>query len=659
MARALRFIPRGLAPFAVLALLAAPSSPAHGAATITILNNDGAGEGFNDPTFAAPVGGNPGTTVGQQRLNVFQHAANIWGSILTSSVPIIVRAQFNPQTCTATSAVLGSAGPVTIHRDFAGADFTGTWYHAALANKLAGVDLDLVNPDINATFNSNLNGSPTCLGGTGWYLGFDGNEGSSIELLPVVLHELGHGLGFSTTTSGTSGNFNAGFPSVYDRFLFDNTTGLLWVNMTAAQRVASAVNTGNLAWNGPAAFAAAQSFLSKRPRMLVTAPGGIAGTYACNGAAFGAPLTPGGVTGTVVLVDDGTGTTSDGCEPLVNGAALAGNIALIDRGTCTFVIKAAAAQAAGAIAVIIANNATGPLTPGGADPSITIPVVGITQADGNTLKANLGAGVTVTLGLDPVLLAGADNSGRPLMYAPNPFQGGSSVSHWDVTLTPNALMEPAINNDLSSSVDLTDDMFQDIGWFPGVTAVALAQFTTGSSPRGVTLRWAFGNPAEVAVVAIERAAREAGPWEALPAELGSDGAFTTALDASAVPGVTYWYRLKVTETNGDLSYHGPVSGRFDGAPARTEFVGGARPNPSASGTAVAFRLARPEFVRLAVLDAGGRRVRTLHEGMLAAGEHTRAWDGRAEGAGLAMPGVYLVSMTTSEGTLTQRVAVVR
>src|SRR6185436_126008 len=100
-----------------------------------------------------------------------------------------------------------------------------------------------------------------------------------------------------------------------------------------------------------------------------------------------------------------------------------------------------AAQAAGATALIIANNAAGIQPPGGVDPTITIPVLGITQADGNTIKANLGAGVNITLNLDPAQLAGADAAGRPLMFAPNPFQSGSSVSHYDVTLTPNALME--------------------------------------------------------------------------------------------------------------------------------------------------------------------------------------------------------------------------
>ena len=54
------------------------------------------------------------------------------------------------------------------------------------------------------------------------------------------------------------------------------------------------------------------------------------------------------------------------------------------------------------------------------------------------------------------------------MYAPNPFQGGSSVSHFDVRTFPNALMEPAINADLTHEVtvpfDLTYQLLKDIGW---------------------------------------------------------------------------------------------------------------------------------------------------------------------------------------------------
>src|SRR5262245_19780062 len=176
------------------------------AVNIFIVNSDGAGEGFNDPTPAAPVGGNTGTTVGMQRLIAFQHAANIWGAQLNSNVDIYVRAFFDPLSCTATGAVLGSAGPVSVWRNFPGAPVADHWYHAALANKLFGADLRTPAQDpnnyyeINATFNSNL-GQPGCLTDIFFYYGLDNNHGaSSLDLVTTVLHELGHGLGFSTTT---------------------------------------------------------------------------------------------------------------------------------------------------------------------------------------------------------------------------------------------------------------------------------------------------------------------------------------------------------------------------------------------------------------------------------------------------------------------------
>ena len=111
--------------------LAGTVTSASAAAAIVIVNNDGANEGFNDATPVAPVGGNTGTNLGQQRLNAFQHAAGIWGATLTSNVTIQVRANFDPLACTATSAVLGSAGPLSVSRDFTNAPLAGTWYHAS------------------------------------------------------------------------------------------------------------------------------------------------------------------------------------------------------------------------------------------------------------------------------------------------------------------------------------------------------------------------------------------------------------------------------------------------------------------------------------------------------------------------------------------------
>ena len=448
-----------------LALLALLACGAH-AASIVIVNSDGAGEGFNDPTVVAPIGGNPGTTLGQQRLNVFQHAAGIWGGLLPSAVTIRVQARFNPQTCMPTTAVLGSAGPIEVASNFPNAPVANTYYHVALANKLATVDL-AGSDDIQATFNSNIdNNDPMCLGGTtDWYYGFDGNEGLDIELLPVVLHELGHGLGFSTLVNLSTGAEFLGDQDIYETFIRDNTLGLTWNQMTNGQRATSAVNDGNVVWTGPHAKIVAPGLLGDKPIMQVHTPPAIAGTLDLGTAAFGPQLDGTGPTGDVVLVDDGVGTTSDACEAIVNGAQIAGNIVLIDRGTCTFAAKAQAAEAAGAIAVIIANNIPGNTPPGlGGSGAVNIPTVSITQAAGNSIKAQLVNGVNVTLTLDPDFLAGADSENRVKLYAPPALSSGSSISHWDVSATPSLLMEPSLTATLSDEVDLTLYHFEDIGW---------------------------------------------------------------------------------------------------------------------------------------------------------------------------------------------------
>ncbi|MGH7128864.1 MAG: M36 family metallopeptidase, partial [Planctomycetaceae bacterium] len=120
----------------------------------------------------------------------------------------------------------------------------------------------------------------------------------------------------------------------------------------------------------------------------VLPPSPIAGEYLASPANFGPALTTTGITGTVTLVDDGVGTTTDGCEDLIGFPA--GNVALIDRGTCTFVSKVLNAQEAGAIAVIVVNNVPGPpVTMGGDDPTVTISSVMISLDDGNEFKANL------------------------------------------------------------------------------------------------------------------------------------------------------------------------------------------------------------------------------------------------------------------------------
>ncbi|HKY28098.1 MAG TPA: PA domain-containing protein [Pyrinomonadaceae bacterium] len=444
---------------------------AEGSATIVVQNNDGPGVGFNDPTPVAPVGNNSGTTLGQQRLNAFRYAANIWGAILNSDATIVVRATWEPLTCTSTTAVLGSAGSDDIFRNFAGAQFTNTWYSAALANALAGGDLD-ADHEINARFNINL-GTPGCLDNSPFYLGLDNNHGNAVDLVAVLLHEFSHGLGFQTFTSSSTGVQNSGSPSVYDRFLFDNTVQKTWSQMTDVERQASAVNTGNLAWSGPRVTADVPNVLAS-PSLQVGQPGAIAQVFEVGTAAFGPPLTTAGVGAILVQAldaADGVGpSTTDGCSALTNAGAVSGKIALIDRGDCLFVEKVKNAQNAGAVGVVIANNVANPaiIQLGGSDVSIMIPSVMVSQADGNTIRSQLGLGLLARMLLDPTLSVGTDSQHRALIFAPNPIQSGSSISHWDTSLFPSQLMEPNISGDLTHSVvpiwDLSFSLLRDVGW---------------------------------------------------------------------------------------------------------------------------------------------------------------------------------------------------
>jgi len=468
----------------VLVLVATATLLASGAqaTTITIVNTqDGPTEGFNDPTPVAPIGGNSGTTLGQQRLNSFQYAANLWAAILPSNVTIRVAAKFDPQTCSATSGVLGSASPVQVFEDFPGALVPNTWFHVALANKLAGVDLS-ASDDISTTFNSDVD-NQTCLGATDWYYGFDGNEGTDIDLVSVVLHELGHGLGFGTLVTLSTGALFGGLHDQYMRHLHDNTVNLPWTSMTNTQRRNSAINPQNVVWKGTTTTAAAPMILGAKPILRVNAPASIAGDKVIGLAQFGPDIATVNVSGNVVLANDGVDPNADACSPIMN--SVAGKIALIERGTCTFVSKVLTAQMSGAIGVVIYNNVPGaPIVMGGSDPSITIPSVMISDVDGAAMVAELMAAVTVNVSIatDPNQLAGTDPLGRAYIYTPNPLVSGSSVSHWDTSHFPNSLMEPSINSDITQTTDLTRYMFQDIGWFTGATDVTRGPAVTRLYP---------------------------------------------------------------------------------------------------------------------------------------------------------------------------------
>ncbi len=486
-----------------LTLASCPAAVGTPTSTIIITSRDPAGVGFNDPTPVAPVGGNTGTTLGQQRFNVYRCVADIWERALVSNSPITVSAGWEALTCSSGSAVLGSASSWNGWTDFPGAPKAGTWYPQALANKLANLPggqsladfyeqpddgTGYGNVDIKTQFNVNL-GNVGCLDNTPFYLGLDGNApASTVNFATTLLHELGHGLGFSVfTTSTATGARTLGMPSIWEYFMVDNSTGKTWTQMTDAERVTSAVNFRRLAWSGSNTLSAVPFVLTPGatsvPTLNINGPaaGASAGNQQFATAAFG-PTLGSALSAQVMPVVSNTtaaGLTGPGCGPLTALDALAvnGRIALIDRGVCGFAVKVKNAQNAGAVGVLIANTSAGVFgAMGGADATITIPSLMVTFAEGNALKTALqrrsrtASGVVATMGalLTGGSYIGTDALNRPLLYTPNPRAAGSSVSHWDTIATRNLLMEPFINADLTFSLtapfDLTVPLLKDLGW---------------------------------------------------------------------------------------------------------------------------------------------------------------------------------------------------
>ncbi|MFC7519378.1 PA domain-containing protein [Xanthomonas populi] len=467
-------------PLLLLSLaVAAALAPLHAAAVdVTLINGDaGTAVGLNDPTAAAPLGGNSGRSVGEQRRIAYQYAMDLWGAVLQSNVEIKVYASFAPLTCTATGGTLGRAGPNWIVNDFPGST-PNTLYPSALGDAIAGQDLvpDPSDPaDVFSQFNGDL-GKEDCLAGSGWYLGLDGNtpEGK-INFLNVVMHEIGHGLGavgFLNKTTGVLGS-GSGLTDVYTAQAFDNVQNKRFDDptMTNALRAEAMRTPGRTVWAGTRVNREAALILDPRTLLQVTAPASAAGKYDVGFASFGPVASTANFPAkAVVTVNDGVAaaSTSDGCEtPFVNAADVAGKVALIDRGTCAFAIKVQNAQRNGAVGVIVANNAADVQTMGNAAPpitDITIPAIMVSQADGARLKSSTA--VVAALYEDPELLQGTDSAGRTRLYSPSVVAGGSTFSHFDTDLQPNALMEPFDTPGVQAhlNIDLTPAMFADIGW---------------------------------------------------------------------------------------------------------------------------------------------------------------------------------------------------
>ena len=171
----------------------------------------------------------------------FQRAVDVWAGVLHSDVPITVQASFEPLG----SGVLGSAGASGLARNFTGAPKRDTWYVDALANRWAGRQLDS-SPDVVARFNS---------GFRNWHYGSAAAPAGTYDFTSVVLHELGHGLGFlgaGRVASGVGSVRSSGMPTAYDRFTenYDAKALLAFADRSAALR--TQLTGGRIYFDSPA-----------------------------------------------------------------------------------------------------------------------------------------------------------------------------------------------------------------------------------------------------------------------------------------------------------------------------------------------------------------------------------------------------------------------
>lgn len=194
-----------------------------------------------------------------------QYAAEIWQSLLVSSVPIYVAVNWSAPSSSGALAATGADYATLLN--FQGAPKGSTLYPSALAEKLLQREITgAQSPDILIQ----VNPSPP----NGWYYGLDGNTPAGrYDFVSTILHEMAHGLGFTgsfavNNTTGLWGQIfgtNTGFPAIFDRFV-ENADGVKIVEGSIENNSAALRNqlTGqNLFFAGPLANTANLDLKSK------------------------------------------------------------------------------------------------------------------------------------------------------------------------------------------------------------------------------------------------------------------------------------------------------------------------------------------------------------------------------------------------------------
>ncbi len=254
---------------------------------------------WNDPTPAAPIGGNPGTTRGEQRRNAVIESLRQLAAGFDSETPISVRACWDSLPADANSATLAGAAPDNFLFDdntlVAGNGSSPrpapylphkyAFYASAPASRLGGAPACALQggscddvTDMTITYNKRI-GEPTILGGAQFYLGYNTAPFGSIDFVGVSVHELGHGLGFislvrTTSNNGAVGSLPLDRDDIFSRQLIDNRSMPFrpLTQLSTAQRADVMASNNGLSWNDARAVNSPQNTPTGFPGILMHAP---------------------------------------------------------------------------------------------------------------------------------------------------------------------------------------------------------------------------------------------------------------------------------------------------------------------------------------------------------------------------------------------------
>ena len=168
-----------------------------------------------------------------------QASIDVWSANFKSSVVVSVDASWGRSS---SWGVLGSARPGSFFSAFSGAPDPSLWYASALANALAGKDLDKANPEIVIQVNS----------AAAWNTRGDGvPTNNEYDLQSVFLHEIGHGLGFLSNDAYDPffGLGSLDQPTPFDAYL-QTGDGRRLADLPTPSKELGVALTSSLVWSG-------------------------------------------------------------------------------------------------------------------------------------------------------------------------------------------------------------------------------------------------------------------------------------------------------------------------------------------------------------------------------------------------------------------------